>query len=109
MSNLENIRESLAKGDAVIKYGDVEVGHSYPLYGMITKIIDDRPGRVVAELNYGSIIAEFRIPEADRIELLKARAFEPGIFVSTVKQVTPQIRVECSTVIFGKRNTEYAA
>jgi hypothetical protein len=109
MSNLENIRESWAKGEAVVKYGDVEVGHSYPLYAMITKFIDDRPGRVVAELNYGSIIAEFRIPEPEKIELLKQRAFEPGIFVATVNQKNPQIRVECSTVVFGKRNTEYAA
>lgn len=106
MNNIDGLNEILEKG--AVTCGDVTVGETYPIYGMITKFIDDRPGRVVAELNYGSIIAEFSIPEPEKIELLKARAFEPGIFVSNVKQVKPQIRIECTTVVFGQRNTEYA-
>jgi len=90
-------------------YGDVELGKTYPLYGSITKFIDDRPGRVVAELNHGQTIVEFTLEDPKSIEQLKQRAFDVGIFVCDVVQVTPQIRARCSTVVFGKRNTEYAA
>lgn len=90
-----------------VQFGDVEVGTTYPLYGMITKIIDDTPGNVVVEINF-SIKATMTIPDASKVELLKERAFEPGIFVSTVTSKNPSIEVDCSTVVFGKRQ-EYAA
>lgn len=82
--------------------GEVEVGQSYPIYGMITKLIDDTPGNVVVELNF-SIRANMAIPDRDKIELLKQRAFEPGIFVSTVTRKEDGIEVDCSTVVFGKK------
>lgn len=85
-----------------VKFGEVEVGTTYPLYGMITKVLDDTPGHVVVELNF-SIRANMAIPDASKVELLKERAFEPGIFVSTVKIKEPSIEVDCSTVVFGKR------
>jgi hypothetical protein len=85
-----------------VKSGDVEVGNTYPLYGMITKILDETPGHVVVEINF-SITANMSIPDRDKIELLKERAFEPGIFVSTVTTKDPRIEVDCSTVVFGKR------
>jgi hypothetical protein len=85
-----------------VKFGDVEVGTTYPLYGMITKIIDDTPGSVVVEINF-SIKATMTIPDQTKVELLKERAFEPGIFVSTVTSKDPKIEVDCSTVVFGKR------
>jgi hypothetical protein len=43
------------------------------------------------------------IPDPAKIELLKERAFEPGIFVSTVTNKGPNVEVDCSTVVFGKR------
>jgi hypothetical protein len=43
------------------------------------------------------------IPDPAKVELLKERAFEPGIFVSTVTLKEPKIEVDCSTVVFGKR------
>ena len=85
-----------------VSSGDVEIGQTYPIYGMITKIIDDTPGHVICEINF-SIQANMMIPDQDKIELLKQRAFEPGIFVSTVTAKTEGIRVDCSTVVFGRR------
>jgi hypothetical protein len=87
-----------------VKFGEVEVGTTYPLYGMITKILDDTPGHVVVEINF-AITANMTIPDMDKIELLKQRAFEPGIFVSTVVHKDPKIEVDCSTVVFGKKQT----
>lgn len=102
MDNQENNQDLFNKLGCEVKFGDVEVGNTYPLYGMITKILDDSPGNVVVEINF-SIKANMSIPEVDKIELLKERAFEPGIFVSTVTSKDPKIEVDCSTVVFGKR------
>lgn len=87
--------------------GEVEIGQTYPIYGMITKVLDDTPGSVVVELNF-SIKANMAIPDGDKIELLKERAFEPGIFVSTVLTKEDSITVDCSTVVFGKRQHNLA-
>ena len=82
--------------------GDVEVNETYPIYGMITKILDDTPGKVMVEINF-SIKAHMSIPEEEKIELLKERAFEPGIFVSTILSKAEGITVDCHTVVFGRR------
>jgi hypothetical protein len=84
--------------------GEVEIGQTYPIYGMITKIISELPGAVEVELNF-SIRAKMAIPEAEKIEVLKQRAFEPGIFVSTVTSKKNGVYVDCSTVVFGRRQT----
>jgi len=84
--------------------GEVEVGKTYPIYGMITKVLDETPGHVVVEINF-SITANMVVPERDKIELLKERAFEPGIFISTVIDKQPTIKVDCQTVVFGRRQT----
>lgn len=82
--------------------GEVEVGQTYPIYGMITKVLNDTPGNVVVELNF-SIEASMSIPESTKINLLKERAFEPGIFVSTILSKGDKISVDCHTVVFGKK------
>lgn len=87
--------------------GEVEVGQTYPIYGMITKLIDETPGNVIVELNF-NIRATMTIPDKDKVELLKQRAFEPGIFVSTVISKDDGISVDCSTVVFGRRQ-QYSA
>jgi len=84
--------------------GEVEVGKTYPIYGMITKVLDETPGHVVVEINF-SITANMVVPERDKIELLKERAFEPGIFIATVIDKQPTIKVDCQTVVFGRRQT----
>lgn len=85
-----------------IAAGEVEIGQTYPIYGMITKILDETPGSVLVEINF-SIKANMAIPDPEKIELLKERAFEPGIFVSTVTQKDGGVIVDCSTVVFGRR------
>ena len=82
--------------------GEVEIGQSYPIYGMITKLLNETPGSVVVEINF-SIKANMAIPDKEKVELLKERAFEPGIFVSTVTSKKNGIEVDCSTVVFGKK------
>lgn len=84
--------------------GEVEIGGTYPIYGMITKFLDESPGQVVVEINY-SIRANMAIPDNDKIELLRTRSFEPGIFISTVKSKDDGIVVDCSTVVFGRRQS----
>lgn len=87
--------------------GEVEVGQTYPIYGMITKLLDETPGQVLVEINF-SIRANMSIPDKEKVEILKQRAFEPGIFVSTVTSKDNGISVDCSTVVFGRRQ-EYSA
>jgi hypothetical protein len=87
--------------------GEVVVGQTYPIYGMITKFLDETPGQVVVELNY-SIQAKMSIPTAEKVELLRERSFEPGIFISTVKSKDGGVVVDCSTVVFGKRQNHDA-
>ncbi len=90
-----------------VSSGEVQVGQTYPIYGMITNILHDEPGNVVVELNF-SIHAHMAIPDRGKIELLKERSFEPGIFVSTVVAKEDRVTVDCNTVVFGRR-TNFAA
>lgn len=90
-----------------VSSGEVEIGQTYPIYGMITKVLDETPGNVIVEINF-SIRASMAIPDIEKINLLKERAFEPGIFVSTVKSKESGIVVDCSTVVFGKRQAFHA-
>ena len=35
-----------------VQSGTVAIGQTYPIYGIITKIISDVPGSVIVELNF---------------------------------------------------------
>jgi hypothetical protein len=87
-----------------VETGEVEVGNTYPIYGMITKFINEAPGSVIVEINF-SITAHMSIPDQDKVDLLKERSFEPGIFISTVKDKNSDkgITVDCQTVVFGRK------
>ena len=82
--------------------GDVEVGQTYPLFGMITKILEQTPSKIRLELNF-NIIANVTVEDPKRADILRERAFESGIFVSTVVAKEPKIEVNCQTIIFGRR------
>lgn len=84
-----------------VSSGEVEVGKTYPIYGMITKLLSDTPGDVIVEINH-NITARMSIPDPSKISILKERAFETGIFVSTVTSIVPSVEVDCKTVIFGR-------
>lgn len=88
-----------------LEFAEVQIGQTYPIYGSITKFINDELGNVVVEINQ-SIQATLNIQDQDKINVLKNRAFDVGIFVCVVKETTPTIKVECSTVIFGKNSDQ---
>lgn len=89
---------------------EVEIGKTYPIVGYIAKFLDISDDEVVVEIGFSvknpthRIRAHMVIPSSDKIELLKKRAFEPGIFVSTIisKDEGEGIVASCSTVLFGK-------
>jgi hypothetical protein len=100
---MENNEESIFERYGLeITANEVEVGKRYPIYGMITKFLSEQPGHVEVELNF-SIKAHLSIPDSTKLNLLKERAFEPGIFISTILKNDGQVEVDCSTVVFGKR------
>ncbi len=90
-----------------VTHGQIEIGGTYPIFGMITAIIDPTPGHVVVEINH-SISAHISVTESDKIELLKERSFESGIFVATVTAKEPTVEVNCKTIIFGRAQGYHA-
>jgi hypothetical protein len=85
-----------------VQYGQVEVGQTYPIYGAITEIKDTTPGQMIIIVN-SNIELALTVSELDKVDLLKSRMFEPGIFITTIKTIGDIIKGECSTVVFGKR------
>lgn len=81
----------------------VEVGKTYPIYGMITKILEEQPEKIVVELNF-QIQAELKYTSDEQLNLLKERVFESGIFVAKIQETEPKVKVNCKKVIFGKRS-----
>ena len=90
-----------------VESGEVEIGKTYPLYGMVTKVLDQSESELTVELNFG-ITARLHLKEAVSGEIVKERVFEPGIFVSTVTSKDPNIQVIWKTVIFGRRQGFHA-
>ncbi len=97
----EKVLGSIDELGVRIGAAEIEVGETYPIYGVITGIEEQGDGNVLAIINY-NIKAEMYISKEDRLNVLKSRAFESGIFVAKVKQKDPEIVVECQAVIFGK-------
>ncbi|MGI6524438.1 MAG: hypothetical protein ACOX2O_03970 [Bdellovibrionota bacterium] len=83
---------------------NVEEGKTYWIYGCITKFIDDTPGNVIVELNF-SIRTRLTIQTKEKVELLKERAFEAGIFVCTMLPKNDQLDADCQTVVFGRKQS----
>ncbi|HMO01799.1 MAG TPA: hypothetical protein PKD37_02275 [Oligoflexia bacterium] len=91
-----------------VAHGEVEIGKTYPIFGMITKILNEEPGNALVEINF-NIHALMTLTEPSRIEILKDRAFEPGIFLSKIVEKGSIIKVDCSTVIFGRKHNTFHA
>ena len=79
---------------------EVQIGKSYPIYGAITKIFHVSPKGVLVEINH-KLHLKMNLTDKDSVERIKARAFEPGIFVTTITGVGPQFEGVCTQVIFG--------
>lgn len=98
--NEDNLFENMGLS---VQYGQVEVGQTYPIYGSITKFVSDIPGDVVLIVN-DYIEMKLLVDDEEKINILKSRTFEPGIFVCVVTQVEPSIKCDCTTVVFGKKD-----
>ena len=93
--------ESLEGFGLKVAHGRVEVGNTYPIFGMITKLLEGEDGEVLVELN-NNIHAKMSITDPERLAVLRKKAFETGIFISRVVATEPVLEVECRAVIFGK-------
>ena len=96
--------QSLSQLGLDLKVGEVEVGKTYWIYGWITKFLSEEPDNLIVELNF-SIKAHISVQAPEKVELLKGRAFEAGIFICTITSKEDAILADCHTVVFGKRNS----
>jgi hypothetical protein len=92
--------------DLTLASSRVEVGKTYPIYGKITKFINDTPGAVIAEVNSALEIC-MAVPDKNGIEILKQRSYDWGIFITRITDCSPTVRGECETVIFGKQSVSH--
>ena len=87
---------------------DIQVGQTYPIYGMITEFISENPGNVIVKLNF-NITAYMNINTEEKVEILRKRAFEPGIFISKILSKTADsFEVDCTTVVYGRSQEQDA-
>jgi len=111
MSNEDDL---FTKFGLEVSSAPVEVGQVYPLYGMITNILEpDESKPVQCVINFNILVTMYQIT-ADKLETLRIRAFEPGIFVTKIIKVNEPAdsqedspiqyvyEGECSTVVFGR-------
>ena len=105
MDNLERKDQPdlFAELGIAVAEGNVEIGKVYPIFGMITAIDEagNETNRVTVEINH-NILAKMNLKSTERVNLLKERAFETGIFVAKILELEPQIKVDCQAVIFGR-------
>lgn len=96
--------------------GTPNEGDTHMIYGMITNVLSDTEEEFEVEINF-SIKAKMHFVSHDKRELIKERSFEPGMFnckftiVREPKEVSVDDGVygyetECSTVIFGRKQTQ---
>jgi len=88
-----------------VQYGRVEVGQTYPIYGMITEFLCEDLGAVVVMVNH-NIEVFMGIDDLDKVNVLKNRSFDPGIFICVIDQAEPVVKGTCTTVVFGKNDKE---
>lgn len=105
MDNLERKDQTdlFAELGIAVEEGKIEVGKVYPIFGMITGIEEAEADgkRIIVEIN-NNITARMSLKSQDRLNLLKEKAFETGIFVAKVLQIEPRVEVDCQAVIFGR-------
>lgn len=91
----------LQKYNLRIEPSEIQIGKTYPLYGMVTKIIDESLENFTIELNYQITLKCF-VKNAQSVDTIKERAFEPGIFVTEITSVEP-VAGNCGTIVFGRK------
>ena len=101
MNNAEKKENVFSQLGLTAETSAVEVGKTYPIFGVITELEQKECGRVVAVVNSG-IVIKMNIPNEKTVRVLRERAYESGIFISKVTSVGDKIEADCKTVIFGK-------
>jgi len=93
-----------------------EVGKTYPLYGMITAIESEYPDVIVIVNRDLRLTLLIPADDPTKLNIIKDRVFEPGIFITTItkmeKDINQEYRIEgdVQTVVFGKKQmTKYDA
>jgi hypothetical protein len=97
----------LGKYNITVEPGEVEVGKTYPLYGIVTNIIDDTFENYTIEINH-SITLRCFLKSEESSDIIKERAFEPGIFITKITNSNP-VEGECETIVFGKKSKDHLA
>jgi hypothetical protein len=101
--NEKNEENFFEKFGLEVAGGEVEIGSVYPIYGMITKFIsDDLDYGVVVEVNF-NLELTLTIDDPEKLELVKTRSFEPGIFVTKITETEPKVKGNTTTIVFGRR------
>ena len=106
MSNEEDPKATgkipLKNFDFDLKMDVPEIGKTYPIYGMITNILSETP--LIIMIN-NQIKGKCVITDPAKIEIVKSRVFEPGIFISEIEQSLPDGSYVATilTVVFGKK------
>ena len=83
----------------------------YPIYGLITKILDDSPNNLWVELNYHmKVKINLLEDQQEKLDIILQRVFEVGIFIlqfTKKYEDLPEnkylLEAECSCIIFGKQ------
>jgi hypothetical protein len=87
------------------KKKNLSIGETYPIYGMITEVLEETPAGVEVVINF-NLKACLLVDCPEKRGIILDRAFEPGIFVSTVTGIDGKaISVDCKTVVFGRKAT----
>lgn len=99
MSNEEDDKQ---KFPFEFKMATPEIGKTYPIYGMITEIISEQPLIIIIN---DSIEGTCVVEDPEKINLVKSRAFEPGIFVTKIEnQLEDGMYIgTVETIVFGKK------
>jgi len=90
--------------DLELEWKIPEVGSTIPLYGIITKIIEETEEQIILEIN-SNIILTSKISSNEIVyrNTIKERLFEYGIFIATIDSIDTDVKGTLKTVIFGKR------
>lgn len=85
-----------------VSFGKVEPGQTYPLFGRVTCITEEKDGSYTLELN-NEVKLYTSIGPGEQIDLLKERIFETGIFFAEILETEPEIVGKCKGIILGKK------
>ena len=88
---------------------NLEVGKVYPIYGMITKFLEtttENDTRYLWIVVNQNLKLRVIVGDEDKVNLLRERSFEPGIFVTEIVDLNVEGYAyggHCQTIIFGRK------